>query len=154
MLQQKNKSYNELSKLKTFEERVNYLRCKSKIGDIKFGSNRYLNQRFYTTDKKWLKSRNAAILRDKGCDCGITDGNHDIKKHLVVHHINPITIDNIINKDSCLYDLNNLICVSDKTHKIIHYSRNELKGIHSKIMNPYNKRFRNDTCPWKIQNEE
>lgn len=135
------KTYLELIKLQTLEERFRYLKLKGAVGEATFGYDRYLNQIFYKSDE-WKSIRNKVILRDKGCDLGILD--FPIDKHIIIHHINPITKEDILNRSEKLFDLNNLICVSDRTHKAIHYGDESLLPICNFI-----DRKPNDQCPWK-----
>ncbi len=114
------KTYQELIQLNTFEERFEYLRLAGTPGYITFGSHRLLNQMLYKSPI-WESVRQRVILRDNGCDLAIADrpiGKRDI---LIVHHLNPITIEQVTNNDPVVYDLNNLVCVSHKTHNAIHY---------------------------------
>ena len=114
------KTYQELIQLDTFEERFEYLRLAGTPGYITFGSHRLLNQMLYKSPI-WESVRQRVILRDNGCDLAILDrpiGNCDI---LIVHHLNPITIEQVTSNDPAVYDLNNLVCVSHKTHNAIHY---------------------------------
>lgn len=134
------RSYEELSTLKTFDERFEYLKLDGSIGDSLFGHNRYLNQMFYQSSD-WKRVRNKAIIRDNGCDLGIE--GREIHGLIYVHHLNPITIDDLIQRRPCLLDLNNLICVSRKTHTAITLGdRNLLESV-------YHERTLYDTCPWK-----
>lgn len=135
------KTYSELIKLTTFEERYRYLKLDGKVGDNTFGFDRYLNQRFYQRDPEWLSIRDKVIIRDKGCDLGI-DGR-DIYRNIIIHHINPITKEDIIRRTRKLLDLENLICTSDTTHKAIHYGNGDLL-----IKDPI-ERCANDTIPWR-----
>jgi hypothetical protein len=135
------RSYHELSQLKTFEERFEYLKLSARIGEETFGTERFLNQYFYGTPE-WRALRQNALIRDQGCDLGIED--HPIGGRIEVHHINPITPEDIKNRDPCLLDLENVICVSSNTHKAIHYGDASLLP-HDPI-----ERKPNDTCPWKL----
>lgn len=135
------RSYHELSQLKTFEERFEYLKLSARIGEETFGTERFLNQYFYGTPE-WRALRQNALIRDRGCDLGIED--HPIGGRIEVHHINPITAEDIKNRDPCLLDLENVICVSSNTHKAIHYGDASLLP-HDPI-----ERKPNDTCPWKL----
>lgn len=134
------RNYNELSKLKTFEERFEYLKLSAIIGEDTFGQERYLNQYFYGTPE-WKELRREALIRDGGNDLGIED--HPIVGRVEVHHINPITADDIQNGAECLLDLDNVICVSPNTHKAIHYGDSSLLPKDPIVRRP------NDTCPWK-----
>lgn len=118
-----NRSYNQLIKFKTFKERFEYLKLDGIVGQSTFGHDRYLNQMLYTSDL-WKRFRRDVIIRDNGCDLGIED--REIKSLLIVHHINPITKDDILNRDKKIFDMNNVICVSHLTHEAIHYSDESL----------------------------
>ncbi len=111
--------YSDLIKLKTFEDRFNYLRLKGSVGQSIFGFDRYLNQSFYKS-REWLRVRNHVILRDNGCDLGIQD--RQINHGLLIHHMNPITLVDLepINPD--LLDPEFLISTTNQTHQAIHYS--------------------------------
>lgn len=112
------KTYRVVKRLKTFEERFEYLKLGGSVGAATFGFDRYLNQLLYhSTD--WRRTRDHIIVRDNGCDLGI-DGR-DIYNGILVHHINPITVENIERGDDCVYDPENLICTSHNTHNAIHY---------------------------------
>lgn len=145
----KNKSYSELSSLKTFEERFNYLKLNGSVGKDTFGSKRYLNQALYKSEE-WKSVRNKVILRDNGCDLGIQDRPISIpnikgrgKNLLHVHHINPITAEDILNRDPKIFDMDNLITTGNLTHEAIHYGDEDLL-----IKDPIERKA-NDTCPWK-----
>lgn len=135
------KSYRELSHISSFEDRYKYLELHGRVGEETFGRARHLNQAFYQSDR-WLSVRDQVILRDNGCDMGIP--GHDISKYATVHHINPITDEDILNDADCLYDPDNLITLSSATHKAIHYGDPSL--MHVAIQQ---ERRPNDTCPWK-----
>ena len=136
-----NKSYSELIKFTTFEERYNYLKMEGVVGEDTFGSRRYLNQSFYRS-KEWRNIRDKIIVRDNGMDLGIKDVGSTI---LYIHHINPITIYDIENKSSKLMDPENLISVTKKTHDAIHYGEAIKTEKFVLSRSPY------DTCPWKKQ---
>lgn len=134
------KSYLELVQLKTFEERFEYLKTNSIVGVSTFGGGRCLNQKFYKSPE-WKKVCNAVILRDKGFDLGIE--GLEIKGPVYVHHINPISRQNILDRDPCLLDPNNLISTCFKTHQAIHYG--DVDQARNKVV----ERVPYDTCPWK-----
>ena len=134
------KTYDELMSFDTFIERYRYLRIGGKIGDETFGFERYLNQVFYKTPE-WLEVREFVILRDNGCDLGILD--REIQGRINVHHINPLSRDDLIYHTDLLLNPDYLISTSDNTHKAIHYGSEDLL-----IMEPI-IRFPNDTCPWR-----
>ena len=135
----KTKSYSELIKLPTLKERFDYLKLSSKIGEPTFGYERYLNQLFYSSGE-WKRFRRDVIIRDNGCDLGI-DG-YDVKDRIEIHHINPVSIEDIERNASCLMDMDNVICTSSKTHKAIHY------GDESLLPKDPVERKPNDMCPW------
>lgn len=134
------KSYKALIKLKTFEERLRYLQLNANVGIETFGSGRWLNQRLYHSSL-WADVKNEIILRDNGCDLGL-DG-YEIRGRIYIHHLNPITKEDVLNNSSKLYDPNNLICVSFDTHQSIHY------GSECAALSQLVERRPNDTCPWK-----
>lgn len=132
------RNYTDLSKLKTFEERFEYLRIGGPIGIDTFGSSRYLNQAFYKSPK-WLKVRNEVIIRDNGCDLGIE--GREIFKRLTIHHMEPITLDDVVQERDWIFDPEYLISVSDLTHKAIHYGD-------ISILPKYDERKPGDTKLW------
>ena len=135
------KSYSELMRLETFEERFDYLKLSARIGEDTFGCERYLNQLFYRSPE-WQRFRRQVIIRDDGNDLGIE--GRDIGKRIEVHHINPITVKDIEEQNECLFDMENVICTSPRTHKAIHY------GDKSLLPSDPIERKPNDTCPWKV----
>jgi len=135
-----NRSYSELIKLKTFKERYEYLKLSGAVGEDTFGLERYLNQKFYGTPE-WQSFRREIIIRDGGCDLGCED--REIGSRIEIHHINPITPDDIRDHAPCLLDPENAICTSSWTHKAIHY------GDISLLPQDPIERRPNDTCPWK-----
>lgn len=134
------KSYSELVKLKTFDDRYNYLKLSGVVGQDIFGSERYLNQQFYTS-RKWRSVRDQIIIRDNACDLGLE--GYEIYDKIIVHHINPITIEDLENDEYSLYDSENLICTTNATHQAIHYSDETLLPRLSEPRRP------NDMIPWK-----
>lgn len=134
------KSYSELMSLPTFTERYQYLRIGSKIGEATFGYDRYLNQILYTS-REWRRFRDQIIVRDNGCDLGCLD--RELRERIIVHHINPITVEDVINRNPMVFDPENVICVSHNTHEAIHYGDEDLL-----VKNPI-ERKPNDTCPWR-----
>ena len=137
------KTYSELITLPTFEERYRYLRIGGKVGAETFGFDRYLNQQFYKS-KEWRKIRNQVIIRDNGCDLGINDEWAEQINRPIIHHINPITEQDIINRDSKVFDLNNLVLCSHDTHNRIHYGNIDGDS-RPKVI----ERKPNDTSPWR-----
>lgn len=141
------RTYSELITLPTFEERYRYLKLGGRVGEETFGIDRYLNQRFYQRDKDWLAVRDYVIFRDTGyndyCqDLGMECGR-DMHDHIIVHHMNPITKDDILNRTKYLLDPEYLICTCKNTHDAIHYGDESLL-----ILAPV-ERYKNDTCPWR-----
>lgn len=134
------RTYSELITLPTFEERFEYLRLGGKVGAETFGFDRYLNQIFYKSDK-WLSVRDKVIIRDNGCDLGIE--GREIYGQILVHHMNPITMDDIVNHSSWILDPEYLITTVKNTHDAIHYSDESLL-----IKDPIERR-KNDMCPWR-----
>lgn len=132
--------YSELIRLSTFEERFNYLRLIGEVGKDTFGFDRYLNQLFYKS-KEWEKIRNDIILRDNGWDLGIRD--LEIPGRIYIHHINPLTKEDILNKTEYLLNPEYLICTSFDTHQAIHYGNTDRLPRGPII------RTKNDTCPWR-----
>lgn len=135
------RTYSELIKIPSFEERYKYLRLLGNVGDATFGYDRYLNQYFYRTPE-WKQIRNQVIVRDNGCDLGME--GHDIFGKILVHHMNPLTAKDISLRNEDLFNPEFLICVSIDTHNAIHYS-NESRIL---LANPI-ERKPNDTCPWR-----
>ena len=134
------KTYSELIKLKTFEERYEYLRLGGIVGKETFGFDRYLNQTFYKTDE-WLSIRDHVIVRDNGCDLGIE--GREIHSRILVHHMNPITKEDILSRSEYLLNPEYLICTIKSTHDAIHY------GDESLLITMPVERRKNDTCLWK-----
>lgn len=134
------RTYSEIITLPTFKERYEYLRLDGTVGEETFGFDRYLNQMFYK-DPEWLSVRDFVILRDNGCDLGILD--REIVGRIYVHHMNPITVEDIVNRSKYLLDPEYLICTMKNTHDAIHYGDGSLL-----ITEPI-ERKPNDTCPWR-----
>ena len=143
MKKMKNKllTYSELMKYSTFEDRLNYLRLYGNVGEDTFGFDRYLNQAFYKS-KEWRDLRNYIIVRDHGCDLAIPD-REIFDSRILIHHMNPISKDDIINSTEFLLNPEYLITTIKSTHDFIHY------GISNFKEECVIERKRNDTCPWK-----
>lgn len=142
MRNSKIRTYSELILLPTFEERFEYLRLDGKVGEETFGFDRYLNQQFYKTDKEYLAARDYVIVRDMGCDLGIADREiHGAR--IIVHHMNPITTNDILNRSEFLLDPEYMISTVHNTHNAIHY------GDESLLITMPPERTKYDTCPWK-----
>ena len=135
------KSYLEMSKFLSFEERLDYLMLDGKVGEDTFGFDRYLNQALYKS-KEWKGLREKIIIRDNGCDLGVE--GYEINDRILIHHINPISQEDILQRASCVFDPNNLISVTKRTHDAIHYSSALI------VTNKPKSRTYNDTCPWKF----
>lgn len=136
------KTYTECISLPTFEERFDYLKLSGGVGMETFGSSRYLNQIFYGTPE-WKKIRRDVIARDEGCDLAHRD--RPINTKIYIHHINPITVDDILNRKESLFDLENLISVSFNTHNAIHYGDKNLLIPSAPI-----ERKPFDQAPWRL----
>lgn len=134
------RTYSELSKLTTFEERYRYLRLGGHVGEETFGFDRWINQMFYK-DPEWLKIRDEVIIRDNGCDLGIE--GREIYSRIIVHHMNPITKADILDRSEFLLDPEYLICTVKNTHDAIHYGDENL------LITLPMERSVNDTCPWR-----
>lgn len=133
------RTYRDLRYLKTFEERFEYLKLSGTVGKSTFGFERYLNQAFYKS-REWRRTRRDIIIRDNGCDLGASD--RELFDTIIVHHINPILIDDIEMGNDCVFDPNNLICTSDNTHRAIHY------GDSSLLVTMLPERKKGDTTLW------
>ncbi|MBO7449818.1 MAG: hypothetical protein J6U54_05565 [Clostridiales bacterium] len=136
------KSYNELIKIDSFEDRYEYLKIGGKVGSDTFGYERYLNQVLYNSPE-WKSFRDKIIIRDNGCDLGIDDRKIPKGVMILVHHINPITIDDIRERNFSIFDPNNVICTTFQTHNAIHFGSSDLL-YHDPV-----ERKPNDTCPWR-----
>lgn len=134
------KTYSELISLPTFEERFIYLKINGKVAEETFGFRRWLNQQFYHSDI-WKNFRYKIITRDKGCDLGMP--GFDIIGRIYIHHLNPITYDDISQHRSCILNPENVICTTYDTHNAIHY------GDENTLIIAPIERTKNDTCPWK-----
>ena len=134
------KTYSELSKLKTFEDRFRYLRLDGIVGEETFGFDRYLNQILYQS-KEWKQCRRDIIIRDNGCDLGCE--GFEVRGRILIHHINPITVDDIVNRNPKVFDPENLILTSHNTHQAIHYGNEDL------LVTAPIERSKNDTSPWR-----
>jgi hypothetical protein len=117
------RTYSELHRLDTFEERYRYLRLGGLLGLRTFGFDRWVNQRFYKS-QEWKSTRNLIILRDNGCDLGVL--GYEIHSGLLIHHMNPISLDEIKHGDESIIDPNFLITTSLRTHNAIHYGDEDL----------------------------
>lgn len=134
------RTYSELIKIPTFKERFEYLRLDGKVGEETFGFDRYLNQVFYKSPE-WKAARDFVIIRDQGRDLAME--GHEIFGRILVHHMNPIRIEDVVNRSKYLLDPEYLICTIKNTHDAIHYGDGSLL-----ITGPI-ERTKNDTCPWR-----
>lgn len=134
------KTYDELIQLPTFEARFEYLKLNGIVGKETFGFSRYINQSFYHS-REWLRFRDKVIIRDNGCDLGVS--GYEIVGSIIIHHLNPITYNDIVNMNECVFDMNNAISTKLSTHNAIHYGDSNL------LIKPIVERTKNDTCPWR-----
>lgn len=139
-----NKSYSEMLKFLTWEDRLDYLFLgDNKIGDVTFGGHRHLNQTLYTSPE-WKRVRRNVIIRDNGCDMGLFDYPIPNKSKIIIHHINPITIQDLLDRSPVVFDMNNLISVSFNVHQMIHYGTKARKD----LLKLDGNRTENDTKLW------
>jgi hypothetical protein len=134
------KTYSEMIRIPTFEERYEYLKIGGAIGAATFGNSRYVNQWFYQS-KLWRSTRDFVIVRDNGCD--LADPDREIYDQIHVHHINPIDEDDVVSHSEFLLDPEFLICTTRVTHNAIHF------GDASLLFQLPVERRPNDTCPWR-----
>ena len=134
------RTYSELIKRPTFEERFRYLALQGSVARDTFGSLRYLNQQFYNS-LTWKKIRDEVILRDNGCDLAVED--RTIYGHILIHHLNPITPEDFKRQTDRLLNPEYLICTTHQTHNAIHY------GDENQLQKLPQERKPNDTCPWR-----
>ena len=136
------RTYSELITIPTFEGRFEYLQLKGSVGKDTFGYDRYLNQVLYRSPE-WKRLRNQIIIRDAGCDLAC-DG-YDVYGKVLIHHLNPITVEDVLARSRKVFDPDNLVCVSHNTHNAIHYG-----DVYLLVTGPI-IRTKNDTCPWRHQ---
>ena len=134
------RTYSELITIPTFEERFEYLQLKGSVGKDTFGYDRHLNQVLYRSPE-WKRLRNQIIIRDCGCDLACE--GYDIHSKVLIHHLNPITVEDVLARSRKVFDPDNLVCVSHNTHNAIHYGDVDLLVTEPII------RTKNDTCPWR-----
>lgn len=134
------RTYTELIKLKTYKERFEYLKLDGVLGSATFGENRYVNQQFYRSER-WRRIRRKVILRDKGCDLGVE--GYEINKGIIIHHMNPVMLSDIIDETDILLNPEYLICCSHDTHNAIHY------GNIDNVPDLFAIRAPNDQIPWR-----
>lgn len=133
------RTYSELRRLKTFRERYEYLRLVGKVGAVTFGHDRYINQMFYKS-REWLACRDDVIIRDEGCDLGVSD--REIFDKIIVHHMNPVSLEDLEDMVDEVLDPEFLICTTTITHSAIHYGDESLLVQLPVIRKP------GDTSPW------
>ena len=141
MMEKMIKTYSELVTLTEFLERFEYLKLKGVVGDTIFGGSRFLNQTLYRS-REWRRTRDLVIIRDNACDLAHPD-YEILNNSVTIHHINPLTIDQVSNSDPIIFDLEFLVCVSNDTHRAIHYGTTEL------LPKAPIARYAGDTCPWR-----
>lgn len=134
------RSYSELIKIPTFLERYRYLRQGAMVGESTFGFTRYLNQVFYRS-REWRTLRDYIIVRDNGCDLAFV--GHEVTDRIIVHHMNPLTLEDIEDRNPDIMDPRFLICTSHMTHEAITFGDERL------LPKPIVERRPGDTCPWK-----
>jgi len=132
------RSYHELRRLHTFEERFEYLNLKGVVGNSTFGFDRYLNQSFYTS-REWRQARDKVIARDEGMDLGIF--GYEIFDKIIIHHMNPMTIEDVEHGDSIIIDPEFLITTTQRTHNAIHYGDKSLLAVPLKPRRPGDTRL-------------
>lgn len=134
------KCYSDLIKIEKFEDRFDYLKLDSLVGLETFGFDRHINQILYTSSE-WRKFRRDIIIRDGSCDLAHPD--YQLDKYIIIHHINPLTVKDIETRRSVIFDPENVVCTSHRTHNAIHY------GNKGQLPKDPIERSMNDTCPWK-----
>lgn len=139
MITMKTRSYEELRRIDTFEERFEYLKLGGSVGEATFGNERWLNQRFYTS-REWKQIRQHVIARDEGCDLGVE--GFEIYDKIIIHHMNPMTPKDIVDFDEAILNPDFLISVTLKTHNAIHYGNSDL------LPKPIVERRRGDHILW------
>lgn len=133
------RSYSELLRLHSFEERFRYLSLAGQVGDPTFGFDRHINQMFYTS-REWRRLRHDIIARDNGCDLGVE--GYEIFDKIIIHHMNPMRVTDIVDGDDDILNPEFLICVTHRTHNAIHY------GDESQLPRIFNERRPGDTLLW------
>lgn len=134
------RTYSELKRFDTFLDRYNYLKLSGRVGIETFGIDRYINQGLYRS-RKWRRIRDEVIIRDEACDLGMP--GYDLYDRIIIHHMNPITLEDIEDENPIIFDPEFLICTSFMTHNAIHY------GDESLLPKEPIERRPGDTCPWK-----
>ena len=132
--------YSDLKQIDSFIERYKYLKLHGRVGEETFGFDRYVNQSLYKS-QKWKRTRREIIIRDNGCDLGVE--GFELDDYIMVHHMNPITLEDIEEERDIIFDPENLICCSSRTHKAIHFGDESLLPKEPTIRRP------GDTCLWR-----
>lgn len=135
------RSYSELITFETFEERYRYLRLDGVVGEQTFGFDRFINQYLYQRSQRWKEVRRKVIMRDNGCDLGVE--GYDIGGRIIIHHMNVLTMEDILDERDWIFDPEYLISTSHNTHNAIHYGNEDLL-----VKGPITRQA-NDTCPWR-----
>ena len=135
------RTYSELIELPTYKERFQYLRLDGRVGADTFGFDRHLNQMVYQRDPRWKRARDKVIIRDNGCDLGVE--GYEIFDKIIVHHMNVVTLEDILEDRDWIFDPEFLICTTHMTHNAIHYGDENLLVLDPVVRKP------NDTCPWR-----
>ena len=135
------RSYSELITIPSYIERFNYLKLGGRVGADTFGFDRHLNQMVYQRDPRWKKARDTVIIRDNGCDLGVE--GYEIYGKITVHHMNVVTMEDILNDREWIFDPEFLICTTHITHNAIHYGDENL------LVKAPIERTPNDMCPWR-----
>lgn len=134
------KTFKMMSRLKTFQDRYQYLKLSGIVGESTFGYDRYLNQILYHS-KRWKQTRDSIIIRDDGCDLSLED--YPIYDKIIIHHMNPISVEDVELERDVVFDPEGLICTTSRTHNAIHF------GDESLLPKPLIERRKNDTIPWR-----
>lgn len=134
------RSYKELISLKTYEERFEYCNLFGKVGEETFGCKRWLNQVLYSSPE-WKEFKRKVVLRDNGCEFALP--GFEVYQYGTIHHLNPITEEDVLNRSSCVFDFDNVILVRSDTHKFLHYGSGPVPYKEPVVRRP------NDTCPWR-----
>lgn len=132
--------YTDLKQIESFIERYQYLKINGTVGEQTFGIDRWVNQQLYKS-QRWKRTRSQIIIRDNGCDLGIE--GHELENHIVIHHMNPITLEDIEEDRDIIYNPEYLICCSSRTHQAIHF------GDEGLLPKDYQERKPGDTCLWR-----
>ena len=137
------RTYSELLTIPSLMERYRYLRIRGRVGEETFGCHRYLNQQLYGRDERWKEFRREIIVRDHGRDMALPGFEIPDGCKIIIHHLNPITIEDFLNNNPDIFNPENVVCVSFKTHQAIHYGNENL------LPQVPIERRKNDTCLWR-----